>query len=283
MSMKALSWSCVVGLLSIFSVSGLESQERIQQTGKGESAAAAPSSRGYIGLLVAHEKLDGRGGIRVMGVTPEGPASIAGITIGDLIFKINGEVLDFANGLEMDQFLGQFKAGDGLRLEVLRDDSIRHLEMTCGEMPEDRARAHSEWLERAEDRVRRGVDIYSCEEGSLDVDNAVAEGDVSQQLWAQFIRGITGDTELVIARQESGEVGVTVGNENPSAAGLTIQSLPPDFQELAQALKPGDSMRLAISFDSFLRRWQIDLADYPGYLNEVVESLQDPNAGSSSR
>lgn len=233
-----------------------------------------------MGLMVHYEVLDKGSGIRVMDVTPNGPASIAGIEVGDFIVEINGDKLGLANDLEMAQFLSEFKAGDRLRLEILRAGKVKTFEMTCGKMPEARARAQSEWMERANDRIRRGVDI-SCEEANSGFDETVANEDGPQRLWTQFVRGITGNVELLITRQELGEISLKADKENLIPAGLTIDSLPPDFQKLAEALKPGDSMGIEISFDPFLSKWKITFSDRPGYLDEVLESLRNPNAGSS--
>lgn len=94
------------------------------------------------------------GGLRVRAVIPDGPAERAGLKPGDLLTKINGGELSFANDIEALHWLDQVKASVPLRVHVQRQgvESVEELvgrAITCAE-----AKLLTAVIERAE---REGV------------------------------------------------------------------------------------------------------------------------------
>lgn len=99
-------------------------------------AAAAPekrlTERGYLGAL-ADDRDDRGRGVRILRLTPSGPAERAGLRAGDLITGVGGvrvrEMTDFA------AILDQVPAGLLLTFEVLRPTGPQKVDVTFGQRP----------------------------------------------------------------------------------------------------------------------------------------------------
>jgi hypothetical protein len=92
--------------------------------------------RAILGIIIEN----GDAGVRVTGVTPNGPAAAAGVRVGDTITAING--FDLAgragngSGPPTAALLGQLgevEAGQDVELRVLRDGNSRNLVVKAGE------------------------------------------------------------------------------------------------------------------------------------------------------
>jgi serine protease Do len=68
-------------------------------------------------------------------IFPGSPAAAAGLQAGDIIVAINGEQIDAATELSM--LILPHAPGDTITLRVLRDNSVREVEVTLGELPAD--------------------------------------------------------------------------------------------------------------------------------------------------
>jgi serine protease Do len=68
-------------------------------------------------------------------IFPGSPAETAGLQAGDIIVGINGEQIDAATELSM--LILPHSPGDTITLRVLRDNSVREVEVTLGELPAD--------------------------------------------------------------------------------------------------------------------------------------------------
>jgi serine protease Do len=68
-------------------------------------------------------------------IFPGSPAEAAGLEAGDIIVGINGEQIDAATELSM--LILPHTPGDTITLRVLRDNSVREVEVTLGELPAD--------------------------------------------------------------------------------------------------------------------------------------------------
>jgi serine protease Do len=68
-------------------------------------------------------------------IFPGSPAEAAGLQAGDIIVGINGEQIDAATELSM--LILPHAPGDTVTLRVLRDSSVREVEVTLGELPAD--------------------------------------------------------------------------------------------------------------------------------------------------
>ena len=100
--------------------------------------------RGYLGLLPEDVNaslakqfgLSQAGGALVAEVTPDTPASKAGIKQGDVILKVNGDPVESANGLRLK--ISQSAPGTSVRLQVSRDGKTQDMNVTLGEYPADK-------------------------------------------------------------------------------------------------------------------------------------------------
>jgi serine protease Do len=73
-------------------------------------------------------------GCRVVAVTPGGAADRAGVKVGDIIHEIDGKGLDGVQGVV--EVLARRKAGEEVRLKVLRGDETLELKATLAKRPE---------------------------------------------------------------------------------------------------------------------------------------------------
>jgi hypothetical protein len=88
------------------------------------------SSRPMLGVLISdYERSDG---IKLVGVTPEGGASEAGLEAGDLLVAVNGNRLDDDDNSmhALKNAMDSVSAGDTVAVEYLRDDVLRTAEIT---------------------------------------------------------------------------------------------------------------------------------------------------------
>ena len=98
-------------------------------------------SRGYLGIFIADldPKLAETFGYDGDGVLVEnpidgGPAKEAGIERGDIITRINGEVVDNADALR--RTVASFAPGTKLEVQVFRHRGFKNFVITIGELPE---------------------------------------------------------------------------------------------------------------------------------------------------
>ena len=100
--------------------------------------------RGYLGLLpqdinsalAKQFGLTQAGGALVAEVTPDTPASKAGIKQGDVILKVNGDPVDSANSLRLR--ISQTAPGSSVRLQISRDGKVQDMNVTLGEYPAEK-------------------------------------------------------------------------------------------------------------------------------------------------
>jgi serine protease Do len=99
-----------------------------------EQETKAP--RGYLGVRLAPAE-EGAKGVMVREVTPEGPAAQAGLKNGDRLVTVNDETV---RDLEaFSRGIAGFKAGDMIRLGIVRDGKEQSLTVTLAERREREA------------------------------------------------------------------------------------------------------------------------------------------------
>ena len=103
-------------------------------------------SRGYLGIFIADLKpklaetfgYDGDG-VLVENPIEDGPAADAGIERGDIITKVNGQLVDSADKLR--RRVASISPGTELDVEIFRDGEYRTFEITLKELPDSLADA----------------------------------------------------------------------------------------------------------------------------------------------
>ena len=172
-------------------------------------------SRGYIGVTLqdVDDKLakamglaEARGAV-VNTVSPGTPAEKAGIKVGDVILKLNGDDVDDVPGLR--NRIAAITPGTPVNLLVRRDDVNKNFTLTLGELPRNVAQAgegeddgsggsdapkekrgtesrlglevrtlNEELAQQYRIKEERGVVITAVEDGSRAADAGLREGDV---------------------------------------------------------------------------------------------------------
>ncbi len=133
--------------------------DQILRNGKVIRAYLGVMSEGVTPALAKafHEKEVG--GALVAEVTPDSPASHAGIEKGDIILSVNGKPINDSPQLAMTISLMQ--PGTSVSLKVLRDGAEREISARLEEMPAQTAKAASE-----PDASQHGMDGVSVEDVS---------------------------------------------------------------------------------------------------------------------
>jgi S1-C subfamily serine protease len=98
----------------------LQDRERL------EAGSAGRNSRAWIGFYPQH----GDGGIVLTGVVPGGPADAAGMARGDLILSVDGKPVSSLRDLY--RAVWNKGPGESLGFQVLRNSSIREIEVVAG-------------------------------------------------------------------------------------------------------------------------------------------------------
>lgn len=106
-------------------------------------------SRGWFGIagqtqglsraLVRRLNLDAESGVLVAAVSDGGPAAAAGLRMGDVVLKLDGERTPSVDAIH--KLLTRDRVGRRVRLDVLRDGEIVKLDLAVTERPEERRRA----------------------------------------------------------------------------------------------------------------------------------------------
>lgn len=100
--------------------------------------------RGYLGVEItsltrAYRESMGLSadtkGAFINSVTPGGPAERGGIQAGDIVLSLNGEAID--SSTELTRLVGRARAGDTLRMEVLRDGRRQTVTVRSGTRPSE--------------------------------------------------------------------------------------------------------------------------------------------------
>lgn len=154
-------------------------------------------------------------GMLVSGVVPGSPADEAGLTRGDIIYKINGESV----GDEDDDFstlLEEFSSGDRLRMSILHGDEMREINLVVGE------RNGSPYL---------GIEI--CQ----------SDFDRRTMILPQAVRGVI--VTEVVTNSPAESAGLEVGDRITSFDGVEIDADNP-LTDIISEYQPGDQVVLDV-------------------------------------
>ncbi|HTS76123.1 MAG TPA: DegQ family serine endoprotease [Bryobacteraceae bacterium] len=140
-------------------------------------------------------------GVLVGDVTPDSPASRAGLQKGDIVLDINGQPVDDANALRVK--VGMMTPGASVNLRVLRDNKTMNLTAQLGQFPSNEEQAsnaapgeHESMLEGVQLSTltpevaqqlqlgpnAKGVVVESVSQDSAAAEAGLQRGDVIQQV-----------------------------------------------------------------------------------------------------
>lgn len=108
-----------------------------------ELMAGRKITRGYLGVTIQNVTEDVAGALGILpnhgalikDVVPGGPSDKAGVKQGDVVLAVNGR--DVSSNSELTRMVGLVKAGEPIRLKILRDGKTLNLEVRSGTRPSD--------------------------------------------------------------------------------------------------------------------------------------------------
>jgi serine protease Do len=183
--------------------------------------------RGYLGVMIqpvtpeiakAFNLPDARGAL-VGEVTADGPAARAGLAQGDVITELDGARVDDSRELRLK--IGQLAPGSVIRLKILREGNPREVNVTLGELPNEKEAA-GDWkpesdspdglsVENLTPQIARqlelqsntsGVVVTGVQDGSRADDAGLRRGDVIQQVNRQRVNNVA---EFERAMKQAGD------------------------------------------------------------------------------
>ena len=122
-------------------------------TAGAQAQRPAPEPIAYLGIEFRwHGDTAADRVLHVERVAPKGPADRAGIQPGDLITHVAGVRVDFGDELDFLLFMRKRRAGETLRLTVVRSVTVTHRVVTLAALPEAARPRWEHNLRMAEDR-----------------------------------------------------------------------------------------------------------------------------------
>ena len=192
-------------------------------------------TRGYLGVQIqdispamakSFQLTDTRGAL-VAEVTPNSPASAAGIQRGDVIRTLNGDPVENRDQLSLR--VGMTQPGSTIRLGLLRDGAEKNVTVKLAELPNDQARASAGGDDTSSNALggvsvqdldyqtlrqlqlpgtTKGVVVTDVADGSAAADAGLRPGDVIQEVdhtpisntedFNRMIRRAAGHTVLLL-------------------------------------------------------------------------------------
>lgn len=168
-------------------------------------------------------------GVIVADVVPDGPATRAGLRIGDVVLSVDGKIMENARQLEVNIY--RKALGETVDLEVLRDRQRRALSVVVTERPEDSDRFGS--LVTPERNLVPRLGILGIE---LDADVV--------KLLPQ-IRGVEGVVVAARTGTAAPEGGPLPGDVIYALNGVSVRGLA-ELRSAAAKLKTGDPVVLQV-------------------------------------
>ncbi len=137
---KFVAASVLLGSALAASAQGQPILERVEKLVRDQlQAATEPQATepqanepGYLGL-VGDDSQDAGRGVRVLKVSPSQPAAAAGVQVGDLVTRIDGQAIRSTD--DMASALSGKTAGTKITISLIRDNAERRLTATLGRRP----------------------------------------------------------------------------------------------------------------------------------------------------
>ena len=90
--------------------------------------------RGYLGVGLHPVQLpEGREGLMIISLEPDGPAAKSGVFLGDVLLKIEGQAITDTD--DVQSHLGADRLGQQIEAEILRGGSSMTIKIVPGERP----------------------------------------------------------------------------------------------------------------------------------------------------
>ncbi len=173
---------------------------------------------------------EGRGGILIQEVTEGSPAEKAGLKEGDVLLRLNGDVLEKVQDLRFR--VAAMAPGTKVDFTVLRDGREQKITVELGEMESDQGVAGMTPGQTDDALVALGFDITGLDE------------EVRREL--DLDRSATGVVVTEVTRlSPADEAGLRVGDLIVSASRRNI-SRPSDLRRVVADLQPGDVLLLRV-------------------------------------
>jgi serine protease Do len=106
--------------------------------------------------------LEGKGGAMVDGLDPKGPASAAGLRVGDVIVAVDGKTIE--RSADLPREIARREPGAKVKLAIVREGVKKLLVATLAELEEEHAQAEKK-PETATSKGRLGVALEDAEGG----------------------------------------------------------------------------------------------------------------------
>ena len=220
-------------------------------------------SRGYLGIFIADldPKLAETFGYDGDGVLVEnpidgGPAKEAGIERGDIITRINGEVVDNADALR--RTVASFAPGTDLDVQIYRNGEYENFVITIGELPERVASAGEHpgsSKPDSDEQDARGAEILK----QLGLESAVTfTQPLAERLGIDFEPGVI--LRRVRGDSVAASVGLTAKDIITDVMGVSVKSV----TELVEQLETHDlakGVRISVLQDGMPRYVLLEVPD----------------------
>jgi serine protease Do len=112
--------------------------DQIKQSGRVRRGEIGVRAQTVTPVLAAGLRLSRDWGAVLADVVPGGPADRAGLSVGDLVLSVDGKPIE--NGRQLNVTLYRKAVGDVVRLEVLRDEQLRTVNVSVAERNDPLAR-----------------------------------------------------------------------------------------------------------------------------------------------
>lgn len=117
------------------------------------------------GTLAKALGLEGKGGALVDGLEAKGPASAAGLRVGDVIVAVDGKTI--ARSSDLPREIAKHEPGATVKLSVVRDGSAQTLVATLAELRDESEKAQEKPSATATPKGRLGVAVEDAEGGGV--------------------------------------------------------------------------------------------------------------------